>query len=101
MGAKERSLLMEQARGPGRLAILDAPGICGNGVLADCAAALWASLDAAGAELESEQGSDPAAWRKSTEVERTRFAPGLISKTIAFSNRPTFQQAISFSGGRR
>jgi hypothetical protein len=34
-------------------------------------------------------------------VERTKFAPGLIAKTIQFSNRPTFQQAISFRGGRR
>jgi acyl-homoserine lactone acylase PvdQ len=74
---------------------------CGNGDLVACASSLWASLDAAGAELEAEQGPDPGAWRKSTETERTKFAPGLIDKTIQFSNRPTFQQAISFRGGRR
>ena len=75
-------------------------GYCGNGVLATCAAALWASLDAAGAELEAAQGTDPNAWRQSTATERTKFAPGLIPKTIQFSNRPTYQQAISFFGGR-
>ena len=74
---------------------------CGNGTLAACAASLWASLEAAGDELAAEQGPDPNGWRKSTEVERTKFAPGLIDKTIQFSNRPTFQQAISFRAGRR
>ena len=74
---------------------------CGAGDLAACAASLWASLDAAGAELETDQGTaDPNAWRKSTAGERTKFAPGLIDKTLQFSNRPTFQQAISFRGGR-
>jgi acyl-homoserine lactone acylase PvdQ len=75
---------------------------CGAGDLAACATALWASLEAAGAELEADQGTaDPNAWRKSTAGERTKFAPGLIDKTIQFSNRPTFQQAISFRDGRR
>ncbi|HYH60053.1 MAG TPA: penicillin acylase family protein [Thermoleophilaceae bacterium] len=74
---------------------------CGDGVLAACATALWASLEAAGDTLAAEQGADPAAWRKSTETERTKFAPGLIDKTIQFSNRPTFQQAITFRGGRK
>ena len=74
---------------------------CGNGDLAACATALWASLDAAGAELEAEQGPDPNAWRKSTEDERTRFQPGLIDRTIRWANRSTFQQAISFRNGRR
>jgi hypothetical protein len=75
---------------------------CGAGDLAACASSLWTSLDAAGAELETAQGtSDPNAWRKSTAVERDKFAPGLIPDTIQFSNRPTYQQAISFRGGRR
>jgi acyl-homoserine lactone acylase PvdQ len=90
-----RSLLGQPVRGP------YSTRYCGGGELDTCAGSLWASLDAAGAELEAEQGADPAAWRKSTEVERTKFAPGLIDKTIQFSNRPTFQQAISFRGGRR
>ena len=74
---------------------------CGAGDLAACAASLWASLEAAGAQLETDQGTaDPNAWRKSTAGERTKFAPQLIPKEIQFSNRPTFQQAISFRGGR-
>jgi hypothetical protein len=74
---------------------------CGGGDLATCAADLWASLDAAGAELEAAQGTaDPNAWRKSTETERIRYIPNLIDKRIEFTNRPTFQQAISFRSGR-
>jgi acyl-homoserine lactone acylase PvdQ len=74
---------------------------CGAGVLAACAQDLWASLDAAGAELEAEQGTaDPNAWRKSTDIERIKYAPGLVDKRIAFTNRPTFQQAITFRAGR-
>ena len=74
---------------------------CGAGVLAACAQDLWASLDAAGAELQAEQGTaDPNAWRKSTDIERIKYAPGLIDKRIAFTNRPTFQQAITFRNGR-
>ena len=90
-----RSVLGQRVRGP------YSTRFCGRGELDSCAGSLWASLDAAGAELEAEQGADPAAWRKSTASERTQFAPGLIDKTIQFANRPTFQQAISFRGGRR
>ena len=75
---------------------------CGAGDLPTCAADLWASLDAAGAELEAAQGTaDPDAWRKSTEVERIKYLPSLIDKRIEFTNRSTFQQAISFRGGRK
>jgi acyl-homoserine lactone acylase PvdQ len=74
---------------------------CGAGDLGACATDLWASLDAAGAELEAAQGTpDPNAWRKSTDTERIRYIPNLIDKRIEFTNRPTFQQAISFRGGR-
>jgi hypothetical protein len=75
---------------------------CGTGVLAQCAADLWASLDAAGADLEAAQGTaDPNAWRKSTEEERIKYLPNLIDKRIEATNRSTFQQAISFRGGRK
>ena len=74
---------------------------CGAGDLAACANSIWASLDAAAAQLETDQGTaDPNAWRKSTAGARTAFAPGLIDKTLRYSNRPTFQQAISFRAGR-
>ena len=75
---------------------------CGAGVLATCAADLWASLDAAGGELEAAQGrADPNTWRKSTESERIQYLPNLIDKRIEFTNRSTFQQAISFRDGRK
>ena len=78
---------------------------CGNGDLGACATSLWNALDAAGAELEAAQGADPNAWRFSAATERTKFQPGLLpadwpNREIEFSNRPTFQQAISFRGGR-
>jgi penicillin amidase len=73
---------------------------CGAGDLAACRASLWAALDAAGAALEAKQGADPAAWRADANAERIRFAPGILTTTMRWSNRPTFQQAISFSGHR-
>ncbi len=65
-----RTLLGQGVEGP------DNVRYCGAGDLAACAADLWASLDAAGAELEAAQGTaDPNAWRKSTEIERIRYLP--------------------------
>ena len=74
---------------------------CGQGNFDQCAASLWATLDAAGAELEAEQGSDPGAWRADANDERIEFTPGLIQNTMRFSNRPTYQQVNSFGGHRR
>jgi acyl-homoserine lactone acylase PvdQ len=91
-----RTLLGQDVEGPYNVRY------CGAGDLPTCAADLWASLDAAGAELEAAQGTaDPSAWRKSTEPEQIRYRPGLIDKRIEFTNRPTFQQAISFRNGRK
>jgi acyl-homoserine lactone acylase PvdQ len=74
---------------------------CGKGDFNVCATSLWASLDAAGAELEAAQGADPAAWRGDAARERITFQPGLIPDTMRWSNRPTFQQVNSFDGHRR
>ena len=73
---------------------------CGKGDFNACAQSLWASLDAAGAELEAAQGPDPGAWRADATRERIRFQPGLISETMRWVNRPTFQQVNSFDGHR-
>jgi len=73
---------------------------CGKGDFNACAASLWASLDAAGAELEAAQGADPGAWRADATRERITFQPGLISDTMRWVNRPTFQQVNSFDGHR-
>jgi acyl-homoserine lactone acylase PvdQ len=75
---------------------------CGNGNVARCANSLWGALDAAGNELQAAQGPNPAAWRADANAERIHFAPGLLSTTIRYTNRPSgIQQVISFSGHRR
>jgi hypothetical protein len=69
---------------------------CGAGSIPACAASLWAALDAAAAELEAAQGPTPAAWRADATAERIRFAPGILTRTMRGSNKPTFQQVVSF-----
>jgi acyl-homoserine lactone acylase PvdQ len=73
---------------------------CGEGDLANCRESLWAALDAAGAALQSQQGPNPAAWRADATAERIRFTPGILPDTMRWTNRPTFQQVIYFSGHR-
>jgi hypothetical protein len=73
---------------------------CGGGDVAACAASLWMALDQAAAELEAAQGADPNAWRADATVERIRFAPGILTQTMRGSNKPTFQQAITFRSHR-
>ena len=72
-----------------------------NARLASCRTALWAAIDAAGNELQAEQGTaNPADWRKSAIPERIFFSPGFLPTTMRWTNRPTFQQVISYSGHR-
>ena len=73
---------------------------CGVGDLALCRAALWSALDAAAAELIAAQGSIPSAWRADATKERIQFTSGILADTMRWSNRPTFQQLMSFSGHR-
>jgi hypothetical protein len=73
---------------------------CGGGDPAACARSLWAALDAAGNELGATQGSDPTAWRADATAERIRFAPGFLPVTMRWTNRPTYQQILSFDGHR-
>jgi len=73
---------------------------CGNGNLRVCSRSLWAAIAAAAAKLAATQGPNPAAWRSDATTERIKFAPGLIPTTMRWTNRPTFQQAIEFSGHR-
>jgi hypothetical protein len=62
---------------------------------------LWAALEQAGNELAAEQGNpDPTTWRSDATGERIRFTPGLLSNTMRWTNRPTFQQAISYDSHR-
>jgi len=73
---------------------------CGNGVLATCRDSLWSALDAAAAVLEQEQGPAPSSWRSDATLERIRFVSGVLPDTMRWTNRPTFQQVVTFSGHR-
>ena len=78
----------------------NSPTYCGHGDQAACVASLWAAIHEAGDDLEAAQGSNPAAWHADATTERIRFTPGLLGKTMRWTNRPTFQQVISFSRHR-
>jgi hypothetical protein len=75
---------------------------CGAGNADACRTALWAAIDAAGAELSAAQGTtDPAAWRADATKERITFVPGVLKTTLRYTNRPTgIQQVISFKRHR-
>jgi hypothetical protein len=73
---------------------------CGLGDLTACRDSLWGAIDAAGNDLEAAQGSDPDSWRKDANPERIVFNPRFLFNTIRWTNRPTFQQAMSYSGHR-
>ena len=72
---------------------------CGNGDVTACRAALWQVLASSVAHLEAAQGQDPTAWRSDATKERIVFSPGLLgpSATMRWTNRPTFQQVVSFA----
>ncbi len=71
---------------------------CGNGSLRACRASLWAAIQTAATKLSQTQGSTPQNWSSSATAERIHFAPGLISNTMRWTNRSTFQQVIEFTG---
>jgi hypothetical protein len=74
---------------------------CGHGDLAACRDSLYAALDLAGLILEDELGNpNPDDWRANAAQERIQFFPGFLSQTMRWTNRPTFQQAISYSSHR-
>jgi hypothetical protein len=75
-------------------------GYCGKGDLAACRSSLWAALQSAVAQLSATRGSDPTAWHADATAERIRFLPGLLTDTMRWANRPTFQQVIEFDGHR-
>jgi hypothetical protein len=59
-------------------------------------------LKGAADRLAATQGGDPAVWRANANAERIVFQPGLLgpANTMRWTNRPTFQQAVSFLGHR-
>jgi acyl-homoserine lactone acylase PvdQ len=62
------------------------------------AAPLWAALDAAGRQLAATQGTDPSQWHADATKERITF--GFLPLTARWTNRPTFQQVITFNAHR-
>jgi acyl-homoserine lactone acylase PvdQ len=66
---------------------------------ASCRTLIRDAIDAAGRELAAEQGPDPTRWREDATRERIRF--GFLPQTARWTNRPTFQQVISFDSHRR
>jgi acyl-homoserine lactone acylase PvdQ len=75
---------------------------CGGGNAHACAVALWGAFDRAAADLQAKQGTaNPDAWVSDANAERIHFAPGLLTTTIRYTNRPSgIQQVISFGGHR-
>jgi acyl-homoserine lactone acylase PvdQ len=74
---------------------------CGDGDLTACRDSLWAVLQKAAQDLAAAQGPDPAAWRSDATGERITFKPGLLTQTMRWTNRPTFQQVGQYSGHRK
>ena len=74
---------------------------CGGGDVDECRAALWAAIAQACTALAATQGVDPVTWRADARAERINFTTGLLSDTLAWTNRPTFQQIMSFKGHRK
>jgi acyl-homoserine lactone acylase PvdQ len=75
---------------------------CGAGDLNACRASIWQAFEDAGTALAAAQGSDdPAGWTSNADAERITFAPGLLTTTIRYTNRPSgIQQVLTFDGHR-
>ncbi len=76
---------------------------CGLGKLKRCQVEIWTALATAAPLLEADQGSpDPKTWHSDAVRERISFAPGLLTTTMRYANRPSgIQQVISFDGHRK
>lgn len=67
-----------------------------GGTLEACAEVLWASLQAAGAQLASDQGSEePSEWSADAVGERILFLP-TAALSMHWVNRPTTQSLATF-----
>jgi acyl-homoserine lactone acylase PvdQ len=71
---------------------------CGGGSLKACRTSLWAAIQTAAEQLEKTQGVEPSKWRAAHV--RIEFPPlqQVLGKTMAWTNRSTFQQVIEFTG---
>ena len=64
-----------------------------------CRAAIWTAFEEAGAALEATQGTDADAWR--APAGRIRFVPGVLQRTIRFTNRPSAITLLATFTGHR
>jgi len=90
-----RTLLGRPVRGP------FATRFCGAGDLGTCRDALWAALGSAAADIAKAQGADPTQWQADADAERVKFTSGVLADTMRWTNRPTFQQVVTFAGHRK
>ncbi len=74
---------------------------CGAGKLKACQDSIWNAIDASGAQIAAQQGTDePAAWRSDATREQIEFSP-INLRTMRYTNRPSgIQQVIDFKGHR-
>ena len=71
---------------------------CGDA--AACRDRIWAAIEATGAAREASNGTpDPDAWRAAAG--RIRFVPGLLKRTIRFTNRPSAITLLATFSGHR
>jgi hypothetical protein len=71
---------------------------CAKGSVKTCSTELWAALDGAAKSIGAVQGSDPAAWRKSTASELIQYTP-LPLFQMQWTNRPSgIHQVMQFGG---
>ena len=92
---------LRTTRGPGRSRDSSRRSSAAQGDFDTCRDSLWAALEAAGAELEAVfENPDPTVWRSDASAERIFFSPGFLPFTMRWTNRPTFQQAISYDSHR-
>jgi acyl-homoserine lactone acylase PvdQ len=70
---------------------------CGSGSLEACRASLWAAIQSAVEGVAAKQGPEPKKWR-AAPVRISCPPDPLLSFTMRWTNRSTFQQVITFTG---
>ncbi len=92
-----RSLLGKKVKAPFNVSY------CGKGNLERCQTAVWNAIAKAGVQEQAQEGTaNPANWHADADAMRITFAPGILSTTMRYTNRPSgIQQVITFAGHRR
>ena len=95
---KDLRALLGEARSQGRSRRTSAA----QGDLAACRASLWARARGRPATSSPRAAGHPTrpTWRANANAERIRFTRAILPLTMRWTNRPTFQQVVTFSGHR-